>query len=179
MKIEIVDLNEKNLKDAPEWLDYPFSCKYCLYWFSKEYDNPTRKKNEDKLQKKLQWLKNINNQFGNSGKIIYADGKAVGFAQYAPRDFLPRSLTYPISPSNDAVLISCLFVPPEEFRKRGLGSQLLQNIIEDLRKRGAKAVETFARRNNSNNPSGPVEFYLRHGFKVYKDDVEFPLMRLN
>jgi hypothetical protein len=47
-----------------------------------------------------------------------------------------------------------------------------------LRKRGVKAVETFARKNNPNNPSGPVEFYLKNGFRVLRDDPEFPLMRL-
>jgi len=48
--------------------------------------------------------------------------------------------------SEDAVVISCLFIPQKKFRKLGVGSQLLQCIIEDLRKRGTKAVETFARK---------------------------------
>ncbi|MEM2057748.1 MAG: GNAT family N-acetyltransferase, partial [Thermoproteota archaeon] len=77
-----------------------------------------------------------------------------------------------------AVLISCLFIAEKEYRGRGLGKLLLESIIEDLRKRGFKAVETFARRNNSNNPSGPVEFYLKNGFRVLREDPEFPLMRL-
>jgi len=76
------------------------------------------------------------------------------------------------------VLISCLFIAQKEYRGRGLGKQLLQSIIEDLRKRGVKAVETFARKNNPNNPSGPVEFYLKNGFKIHRDDPEYPLMRL-
>jgi hypothetical protein len=44
--------------------------------------------------------------------------------------------------------------------------------------RGFEAVETFARKNNPNNPSGPVEFYLKNGFRVLRDDPEFPLMKL-
>lgn len=49
----------------------------------------------------------------------------------------------------------CLFIPQEEFRKLGLGSQLLHNIIDDLRRKGIKAVETFARKSKPDNPSGP------------------------
>lgn len=40
-------------------------------------------------------------------------------------------------------------------------------------------METFARKGNAENPSGPVEFYLRHGFTVQRDDPEFPLLRLD
>lgn len=66
----------------------------------------------------------------------------------------------------------------KEFRGLGLGNQLLQSIIDDLRGRGIKAVETFARKGRAENPSGPVEFYLRNGFRIYKDDPQFPLIRL-
>jgi hypothetical protein len=52
-----------------------------------------------------------------------------------------------------------------------------RSIIADLRKRMIKAVETFARKGKPNNPSGPVEFYLRDGFRIHKKDVEFPLIR--
>jgi hypothetical protein len=48
-----------------------------------------------------------------------------------------------------------------------------------LRKRGIKAVETFTRKRKANNPSGPVEFYLRNGFRIHKDDIVFPLVRLD
>jgi len=41
MKIELVNLIEENLRDAPEWGSYPFSCKYCIYWeFSEECIDP-------------------------------------------------------------------------------------------------------------------------------------------
>jgi GNAT superfamily N-acetyltransferase len=180
MKIEIVNLTEKNLIDAPEWKTHPFSCKYCFWWESPEkYKDSVKEKKEEMIQRKLKWLKNINRLFGNCGKILYVDGKAVGYAQYAPPKFLPRSADYQAGPpSKDAVLISCLFIPHKEFRGLGLGNRLLQSIVDNLRERGIKAVETFARKNKPDNPSGPLEFYLRNGFKIYKDDKEFPLMRL-
>ena len=52
-------------------------------------------------------------------------------------------------------------------------------VIADLRDRGFKAVETFARRGFANNPSGPIELYLKKGFKIKDEtDLEFPLIRL-
>jgi ribosomal protein S18 acetylase RimI-like enzyme len=92
---------------------------------------------------------------------------------------LPLSAKYSSGPpSEDAVLISCLFIAQKEYRGRGLGSLLLQSIIKDLKARELKALETFARKNNPSNPSGPMKFYLKNGFRVFRDDPEFPLMRL-
>jgi len=64
-------------------------------------------------------------------------------------------------------------------RNKGIGEMLLQNIIEDLRRRGVKAIETFARRGQADNPSGPMAVYVKNGFHI-KDNSnpEFPLMRL-
>jgi len=180
MKIDVVNLTEDNLRDAPEWDSYPFSCKYCIYWeFPEECIDPAKERREGIIRKKLRWLRDTNRVFGNCGKIIYANGKPAGYAQYAPGEFFPRSAYYKSGPPNhDAVLISCLFIPQREFRGIGLGNQLLQDIIGDLKRRRIKIVETFARKGKPDNPSGPVEFYLRNCFKIHKDDIEFPLLRL-
>jgi ribosomal protein S18 acetylase RimI-like enzyme len=78
-----------------------------------------------------------------------------------------------------AVFLSCLYVVDETLRDKGIGKMLLQTVIEDLRRRGFKAVETFACRSEANNPSGPMEFYVKNGFHIKdKTNPEFPLMRL-
>ena len=178
MRIEIADLSEDNLKDAPEWDSSPYSCKYCIYWeFPEECADLSKKK--EKMKKKVKWLQNVCRMFGTCGKIVYVDGTPAGYAQYAPPAFLPGATHYPSGlPDKDAVLISCLFIPQKKYRRMGLGSRLLSNIIDDLRKKRVKAVETFARKGNPNNPSGPAEFYLRNGFAIHKDDTEHPLMKL-
>ncbi|HIH96737.1 MAG TPA: hypothetical protein HA348_04550 [Thermoplasmata archaeon] len=181
MKIEVVNLTEENLRDVPEWESHPFSCKYCIYWeFPEECIDPAMERKEDRIRKKLKWLRSTYQDFGNCGKMLYVNGKSAGYAQYAPPRLLPRSADYHSGlPSDDAVLISCLFIPHQEFRGVGLGSRILQSIIDDLGKRETKAVETFARKGESNSPSGPAEFYLKNRFRIHKDDKEFPLMRLN
>jgi len=171
MKREILPLTEGNLKDAPEWDSHPFSCKYCLYWeFPEEFSDPEKEKKEDMMQKKLRWLSQTRERFGDCGRIAYLDGKPAGYAQYAPPNLLP---------SEDAVFIGCLFISDSKLRRSGLGSQILQSIVNELKEKGVRTVETFARKGNPNNPSGPMEFYLKNGFRIYKDDKEFPLMRLD
>jgi GNAT superfamily N-acetyltransferase len=182
MNIEIADLNAENLKDAPEWDSHPFSCKYCIYWeYREECVDPATERKEEMFTKKLSWLRKAAEEFGNCGKLAYAHGAAIGYAQYAPPNYLPRSANYTSGPpSDDAVLISCLFIPRAKFRRLGIGSQLLRSVIDELKKeKKKKAIETFARKGNPGNPSGPVEFYLASGFQIHRDDKEFPLMRLD
>jgi hypothetical protein len=181
MNAKIVDLTGKTLIDAPEWASHPFSCKYCIYWeFPEECVDPATEQKKDVIEKKLGWLRRVNSGWGNCGKIVYLDGQSVSYAQYAPSRYLPRSADYDSGPpSDDAVLISCLFIPQRPFRRLGIGSHLLGSIISELAKRREKAIETFARRGSCDNPSGPIELYLGSGFRIHKDGKEFPLMRLD
>lgn len=126
---------------------------------------------------KIAWLRRTNELFGNCGKIAYVDGVAEGFAQYAPPGFFPRVAEYQAGPpSQEAVLISCLFIPRHRFRTLGLGSHLLDNVLAELKQKGIGAVETFARKGKADNPSGPAAFYFRNGFSIYRDDAEYPLL---
>ena len=180
MKHRIVELTENNLVQAPEWDSRPFSCKWCLYWEHPELlIDPKKEKKEEVFQRKLAWLRRVQKEFGECGKLLYVGQEAVGYAQYAPARFLPNAAAYPAGPaSKDAVLISCLFIAREEYRRQGLGTLLLEEILSELQRRGITAAETFARLGGAENPSGPVELYLKHGFHVFRDDEEFPLMRL-
>jgi GNAT superfamily N-acetyltransferase len=180
LKVDIVDLDCDNLKDAPEWGSYPFSCKYCIYWeFPEERIDPLKESKESLFERKLCWLRSTIREFGICGKIAYANNRPAGYAKYAPPKLIPNSYGYKSGPpSDDAVFISCLFIPNREFRGLGLGSQILRCIIDELKRRRVKAVETFARRGSPENPSGPLEFYLKNGFKILRDDPEFPLVRL-
>lgn len=76
------------------------------------------------------------------------------------------------------VLLTSLFIADIGARGQGFGRRLLEEVIEDLKMRGFKALETFARRGNANNPSGLMQLYLRMDFYVKNDmNPEFPLMR--
>lgn len=134
-------------------------------------------------EKKKEWfIKNLRT-FGNCGKIVYEDKTPIGYAQYAPVSHFPQAKSYksgrPERIEDGTVFISCLYIGEEKQRGKGIGMKLLDAVIADLRDRGFKAVETFARRGSANNPSGPIELYLKKGFKIKDEiDLEFPRVRL-
>ncbi len=182
-----MNLSVENLGDAPEWPDYPFSCKYCTYWeCPEEWQLPeervliTEEKKRDMVRMKSEWLRSVSSEFGDCGKVAYCDGIAIGYAQYAPSRHLPNAASYDSGPpGDDAVLLACLFVPERRFRGEGIGSRMLDSIIHELRGRGIRAIETFGRRGNVESPSGPAEFFLRREFRIQRDDRDFPLLRLD
>jgi hypothetical protein len=55
---------------------------------------------------------------------------------------------------------------------------MLKDLIVELKSGGFKALETFARKGSAENPSGPLELYLKQNFKVKIDKDDFPLLRL-
>lgn len=181
MSQKVVELTEKTLAKLPERRESPSSCKYCLYWEHPELgEEIVAMPQEKRLEEKLAWLRRVWEEWGCCGKLLFVGDKAVGYAQYAPARFFPTVAEYPAGPvSGDAVLLACLFIPNPKDRRQGLGSVLLAAVLADLRARGIEAVETFARRGSPENPSGPVEFYLKHGFRELRADPEFPLLRLD
>jgi GNAT superfamily N-acetyltransferase len=180
----ITDIIEASLADIPD------SCKACIYWeFPEDFDKAKEQKAESERRleferKKHEWFVNTMREFGTCGKIAYFNDRPVAYAQFAPSEMLPNTAHYeshPVGKSVEGVVfLSCLYVADKGLRGKGLGKTLLRNIIDDIRKRGFKAVETFARRGNSDNPSGSLEFYIKNGF-IVKDQTnpEFPLVRIS
>jgi GNAT superfamily N-acetyltransferase len=176
------DITEANLADIPE------PCRACTYWeFPDEFDRAKKEKTEQERrsefeQRKHEWFVRTMREFGICGKIAYSDSRPVGYAQFAPAEYLPNSSRYGSDLvgrlEEGAIFLSCLYVANEEMRGKGIGKMLLRRITNDLGKRGFKAIETFARRDSSDNPSGPLEFYIKNGFAV-KDSInpEFLLVR--
>ncbi|MDH5634594.1 MAG: GNAT family N-acetyltransferase [Candidatus Bathyarchaeota archaeon] len=176
------DITQGNLKDVPE------PCKACLYW-----ENPVLKgKQQSTTEKtmhtaeKAEWFLKTLKEFGNCGKIIYADNKPVGYAQYSSASRLPNTQEYgakKLGTTQDKVaFISCLYISNKDFRGKGLGKKLLDEVILDLKNRGFNAVETFARESSPNNPSGPIQLYLKKGFHVrerLETNHDFALVRLD
>jgi len=181
--LNILDITETTLADIPE------PCKACIYWeFPDDFDKANEQKSrlERRLEferKKHEWFVNTIREFGTCGKIAYIEGRPVAYAQFAPPQRLPNTAHYEshsIGKLEEGVIfLSCLYVADKELRGKGIGKTMLSSIIHNLKKRGLKAVETFARKGNSDNPSGSLEFYIKNGFTI-KDqtNVEFPLVRI-
>ena len=179
MRTVVRDITRENLGDIPE------PCRGCLYWeFPEDFEKLRQQKNPElAAKKKRKWFIQSLREFGNCGKIVYQEKVSVGYAQYAPFSRLPQAKNYKSGPveriEDGTVFLSCLYISEERQRGKGIGTRLLNNIIADFRDRGFKAIETFARRGSTNNPSGPIELYLKRGFQIRDEtNPEFPLVRL-
>jgi len=150
------------MDDIPSFGEEGF-CRSCLYWESPEnfsrFD-PQRKK--EFVSKKREWFLQTLREFGGCGKIVYYKRVPVGYAQYAPASRLPNVSSYrsgPVGTLEDGVVfLSCLYLSDEASRGRGIGTKLLNSVIADLRRRGFRALETFARGVLPIIPLGPLSF---------------------
>lgn len=158
--------------------DIPNPCRYCLYWQTKGAYGEEQLKPE-MAQKKREWFDKVSSEFGNCIKIAYLADTPIGFMQYAQAKFFPRTKEYASQPlGEDAVFLACLYITSKEARGKGLGTIMLRNLLAQLKAGGFEAVETFARKDSSENPSGPLALYLKHNFKTKNEKDGFPLMRL-
>jgi GNAT superfamily N-acetyltransferase len=158
-------------------------CPCCVYWELPDHFNERPSMDAMRLLKE-RWL--IKHSDGRVlGKTARAGNEIAGFIQFGPPELYPQRLSYASQPvSEDAMLITCLFVTR---RYRGLGvARRLVALAEEVaaREYGYAAIEVFARKGSTNNPSGPVELYLAWGFEVLRNDTQdgrgsgdFPLMR--
>jgi GNAT superfamily N-acetyltransferase len=166
-------VTEENFTDIPE------PCRRCMYWQSTgEF---SAKSMTEKMEKeRMKWFQTMEKECGYSGGFIaYHNDKPVGFVQCALAKCFPNAKEYQSGPpSEDAAFLACLYITNEEDRKKGLGTLILKTAITQLKQQGFKAVETFARKSSSDNPSGPLGFYLKNGFKIKHDGTDFPLVRL-
>jgi len=169
--LKIEKIAKHNFKDIPS------PCKYCLYWqTSGPFDEKMLKPEMER--EKQEWFKKAIREFGNCAFIAYSSGVPIGFIQYAPANFFPWIKEYACGPpSEDAVFLACLYIANKEARGKGLGTTMLKELLAELRKRKFKAVEAFAGKKSENNPSGPLRLYLKHNFKIKKDNNDFPLVR--
>jgi len=169
--LTLLDIDKHNYNTIPA------SCRYCLYWQTTGADSEGTV-TPGAESKKLAWWRQVSQEFGNCHKIVMSDSAPIGFIQYAPGRFFARAQTYIAgSPSPDAVFIACLYLD-KATRGKGLGIQLLKELIADLKGKDQTAIETFARANSTDNPSGPADLYLRQGFKVKREKDGFTLLRL-
>jgi ribosomal protein S18 acetylase RimI-like enzyme len=179
MKITIKDITQENLGDIPR------PCRGCPYWELPEEFERLRQQKKPQLaeeKKEERFIESLT-EFGNCGKIVYQDKTPIGYAQYAPLSCLPQASNYESGPprriEDNTVFLSCLYISEDKQCGKGIGVKLLDAVIVDLRDRVFKAIETFARRGSANNPSGPIELYLKKGFKIKDEiDLEFHLVKL-
>jgi GNAT superfamily N-acetyltransferase len=159
--------------------ELPAACAYCRFWESGAVMAHRCGANCDEAAAAA-WFEAVHAEWGDPGRVAYADKEALGFVKYAPARYFGRPALLPAGrPSDDAVLLSCLHVR-DDARNLGLGTLLVHAALSDLVSRGEKAVEAYGTVApvTDETPFISVNFLLRQGFAVTRPHPDLPLMRL-
>lgn len=107
-------------------------------------------------QQKLAWLKQRFAE-GMRIKILYEGQRSVGFIEYIPGEFAWRAVEAP-----NYLLIHCIWVVGKG-KKKGYGSRLLNECVEDAREMGKRGVAMVT----SSRPwLAGKKLFLKNGFEV-------------
>lgn len=161
-------------------------CRSCLFW---ELDPVRRARVEpgDALQEKQDWLRRVQREWGECGRVVLVNDEPVGYLTYAPESFVPAASGFPTAPvSPDAVVLTMTYVDPGHARG-GLGRVLVQAMARDLVQRGdVRAIEAFGDLRGPGRPEDParrclvpVDFLTSVGFLVHRPHVSTPRLRMD
>ncbi|WP_204801265.1 acetyltransferase [Mycobacterium riyadhense] len=135
----------------------PKHARRCVFW---EVD-PATLGNDDHLAdpefEKEAWLSMVMLEWGSCGQVAWATSKAVpdergqteppclGYVLYAPPRAVPRAHRFPTAPvSADAVLLTSMGIERGQAAD-DLPHSLIARVIDELVRRGVRALEAFGR----------------------------------
>jgi GNAT superfamily N-acetyltransferase len=111
--ITVVDLDEKNVNDV---------LNVCTF---QSVRNETSYRKGCEIRKK--WLMTLYRTVGPCAKIAYIAKRPVGAIEFTPLHVIPYFRTK----RRDALYIHCMYVP-KRYRHRGVGSALLDSVIDEM-----------------------------------------------
>ena len=141
----------------------PKHARRCVFW---EVDPPTLGGDilPDPEFEKEAWLSMVMLEWGSCGQVAIGpsasaslgdEESCLGYALYAPPRAVPRAQRFPTGPvSADAVLLTSMGVEPGS--DEGLPELLLSHVVNELVRRGVRALEAFGRTTQATELLGPV-----------------------
>lgn len=160
------------------FVDIPYPCRSCIHW--SPADKLTCEFPGDSAEEiKKNLINQISREWGNCGFLLYDEKAVVGYGLYGPPEYFPKSNDYIAGPvGSDAIFLACIFIVADA-RRLGGGQQLLIAIEKQMHKQKFKAIELFASKTDDTVPGNPIDYYLNRGFYIKKDDLQFPLLRMD
>ena len=171
MSRRLQDLTIDTLDALPE------PCRSCVFW---EVADAPRGPAEGGTAAKEAWVQSMQLEWGAPGKVLVVDGVPAAYGVLAPGDQVARARRLRQLPSEDALLLVTLWVAPP-LRQAGLARVLLQALLRETHEHGSRALEAYGARGGAalGTCVVPEGFLLANGFTVLRDDVRFPLLRLD
>ena len=164
-----------------EDLDHlPGACRGCTFWQSA--DGTTRAGSVQDEAAQDAWWQTIELDWGTPAKGIWLDDRLVAFCVFAPPTMIRRTRSMGLSVSEDALLLTTIWVDPEA-RRAGAARQLVQVVVRQAVLHERAAVEAFGRHGGleTDRPGScllPGSALSALGFRLFRADAEMGLYRL-
>ncbi|MGH2829795.1 MAG: GNAT family N-acetyltransferase [Actinomycetota bacterium] len=168
----VVDLDVKSIQDLP------FRCRGCVYWELSPADRALAHEHNADFEKEA-WCSELSLLWGAPGRVVYVDHRPAGFALAGPIESFPRARFFPAKVSKDALFLATIHVM-SEYQGQGIGKMLVQQICKMAKEHGKRAVECFADKAWAGYDCVvPADFCSAIGFRIKRDHLRFPLMRID
>jgi GNAT superfamily N-acetyltransferase len=161
--------------------DLPAPCRACVFWEVGGWQRGPSDDRESALAAKEAWWRASELEWGLPGRGAYVEDELVGYVTFGPPAHFARAKSMGRAVDEQALLLATLWVAPEH-REGGIGKALVQTALREAAKRGLRAVEAFAVRDDQPGPWRclvPESFLLAQGFTVRVPDPVYPLLRLD
>lgn len=159
--------------------DLPPDCRMCLFWELPDAPRgPQPDRAEDVAEAKLLYHRAVELDWGPPGLMIRSDGQTLAFAAFAPAEQAHRTRRLGSMPSDDALVLTTLWVHPDA-RGEGLATVLLHRVLKQAHDLHLRAVEATATRRGGAPCILPEGFLLASGFVVHHEHPLHPLLRLD
>jgi len=117
------------------------------------------------VKQKKQWLSEMLGKYGSCAKIAYYNDKPVAQILYYPEE---ADVTKAFKRMN-VLVVNCIYNPTVEAQKLGIGTKLLQSVIQDAKQRktclGNRPCKfILAKAFNTGELLPMPEFYKKNGF---------------
>jgi GNAT superfamily N-acetyltransferase len=152
---------------------------FCVAWWVPTWDDFSQRQ----AMQNYQFRDRLFERGEYDGYLLYIDGRPVGWSQVGPRDRLEKlTREYELAADPHVWAITCFLIAPP-YRRLGMAEFMLNEIIADLRLRGARRVEAFPHRGEALSEcdmwTGPEVIFRRAGFRTVRDDPEKPVLALD
>lgn len=194
LNFKIKDLNIEEISRIK------FKCVNCSFWLDNKtslFDDITSTPTiAGFFKEKLIELRNIKGRkyfipflLKNGGRVkaAFSGKKCIGLLLAGNYYLFPKLKVFDIYPPDiNSIFLGCVYISPD-YRNIGVGKKLLIELEKDLIDEKIRAIESVGKRMDDDldieeyisEPIIPVKFLIKNGFHIKKNDIKYPLLRMD
>lgn len=155
-------------------------CAPCTYWQTVPHNGHSP--DPDPLALLADWVRQVTDDWGPPGRVVYVDGAPIGHVIMAPARHVPRLAAFAAGPSDPSTLMLVTATVTDSSRGRGLRKALIQAAAKDALRHRARSLDAIGARPAAlgHHPCVTESAALEQaGFRVEREHPTYPRLRLD